>query len=114
MVWIRDMFITEEVQAKGFVEIWGRPRLSTPFTISSTGSKYFFPLQVPEEHCASRGTSPARSPRTAAPTSHPLFYFFYFFILRLGARGLRPKDEKESKKVETVTAAKETRKHTSK
>jgi hypothetical protein len=33
---------------------------------------------------------------------------FIYFIPRHGARGLRPKDEKESKKVETVTAAKET------
>jgi hypothetical protein len=32
----------------------------------------------------------------------------FYFILRHAARGPRPKDEKESKKVETVTAAKET------
>jgi predicted membrane protein len=41
-------------------------------------------------------------------------YLFIYFILRHGARGLRPKDEKESKKVETATAAKETRKRISK
>jgi hypothetical protein len=39
---------------------------------------------------------------------------FIYFILRHGARGLWPKDEKESKKGETLTAANETRKHTSK
>jgi hypothetical protein len=39
---------------------------------------------------------------------------FIYFVLRHGARGLWPKDEKESKKGETLTAANETRKHTSK
>jgi hypothetical protein len=39
---------------------------------------------------------------------------FIYFILRHGARGLWPKDEKKIKKGETVIAAKETRKHTSK
>jgi hypothetical protein len=43
-----------------------------------------------------------------------LVYYFFFFILRHGAHGLWPKDEKESKKGETVTEAKETRKHTNK
>jgi hypothetical protein len=57
-------------------------------------------------------------PRSRVPSCNFLiatrnFYYFYF-ILRHGARGLRSKDEKESRKVETVTAAKETRKHTSK
>jgi hypothetical protein len=42
------------------------------------------------------------------------FYLFIYFILQHGAHGLWPKDEKESKKGETVTAAKETRKHTNK
>jgi hypothetical protein len=41
-------------------------------------------------------------------------FLFIYFILRHGAHGLWPKDEKESKKGEIVTAAKETRKHTSK
>jgi hypothetical protein len=41
-------------------------------------------------------------------------YLFIYFILRHGAHGLWPKDEKESKKGETVTAAKETRKHINK
>jgi hypothetical protein len=35
---------------------------------------------------------------------------FVYFNLRHGVRGLRPKDEKECRKVGTVTAAKETRK----
>jgi hypothetical protein len=41
-------------------------------------------------------------------------FLFIYFILRHGAHGLWPKDEKESKKGETVTATKETRKHTNK
>jgi hypothetical protein len=52
--------------------------------------------------------------RKIAGVIYLFIYLFIYFILRHGARGLWPKDEKENKKVETVTAAKETRKHTSK
>jgi hypothetical protein len=47
-------------------------------------------------------------------TASMLAESFFFFILRHGAHGLWPKDEKERKKGEKVTAAKETRKHTKK
>jgi hypothetical protein len=55
-----------------------------------------------------------RGPPVYTAPSYEERDLFIYFILRLGAHGLWPKDEKESKKGETVTAAKETRKHTNK